>query len=210
MRIALVEPWEADVRWFCMALSELCGPATVTCYSTEISALEPWWQHTSAIFDVVVVADRLPMLSLHEFVDSARTILPDVPIVVAGPPAAGGPSLEADVRTSPNRFLAPTYTFCMRLWQSGKTIGSNLRTLSGFLMSVGRLFLSNCHPSRRLRAHAATATLADCSGNLTPVMTNLSLPRSLAGSAKLLFIPVREISRSVPTLNYFPARLISR
>jgi hypothetical protein len=67
-------------------LAEAGVSATVIRYPTGIAALQTWREHPSGQPEIIVVADLLPMLTLADFVDAARTIHRDVPLIVAGEP----------------------------------------------------------------------------------------------------------------------------
>ncbi len=84
LQFLLVEPNEPDSRWFDIVLDESHLPATTVHSSTCIRALEAWRECRLPAIDAVVVSERLPMLTIEEFVNAARTLDSDVPIVVLG------------------------------------------------------------------------------------------------------------------------------
>ena len=52
-------------------------------YRTGAAALQAWSQLAPSV-DLIVMPDRLPMLTVQEFVDRAKELCPDVRIVIAG------------------------------------------------------------------------------------------------------------------------------
>src|SRR4051812_23557735 len=83
-RVALVEPNDADAYWFQLLLTEENISAEVTRYSTGISALRDWTDRGQCACDVIVVSEVLPMLDVDEFLNSVRTLNPQVRIVLVG------------------------------------------------------------------------------------------------------------------------------
>jgi hypothetical protein len=59
IRVALVEPNDADVRWFSLIVEELNWPVEITRYTTGLSALKEWSGSTRGSFDLIVVTDML-------------------------------------------------------------------------------------------------------------------------------------------------------
>ena len=84
LRIAMIEPNEADVYWFRLSAKEVGLPIEEIHYSTGVIALNEWAKRADWTPDLIVVAAVLPMLTLREFVDAARTLHPYVPVAVAG------------------------------------------------------------------------------------------------------------------------------
>ena len=83
VRIALIEPSEPDARWFEIVVDETRLPASIMRYRTGAAALQAWSQLAPSV-DLIVMPDRLPMLTVQEFVDRAKELCPDVRIVIAG------------------------------------------------------------------------------------------------------------------------------
>ena len=65
-----------------------------------MTALKEWEKGGHSDFDLVVVADLLPMLSLREFVEAAQDFQPHAEVVVTG-----------EVTTAPE-LLLEGYSFC--------------------------------------------------------------------------------------------------
>jgi hypothetical protein len=90
IRTALVEPCGGDTRWFDLMAKESRCPIEVAHHPTGLSALNEWKRVPLAI-DLLVVADLLPMLTINEFIQGARSLHPFATIVVA----RGGISVPA-------------------------------------------------------------------------------------------------------------------
>src|SRR4051794_5466188 len=88
IRIAIIEPNGADVHWFSQTAKEIGLPIELIHCSTGINALSEWAKGTDPAPDLIVVAALLPMLTLREFIDAARSVYPGVPIVVVGEQAS--------------------------------------------------------------------------------------------------------------------------
>ena len=86
IRVALVEPNDADVCWFNLIVKEAKWPVETTHYKTALSALNEWSVSEHSSFDVIVVADLLPILTVEEFISQARVSQPEAKIVVATEP----------------------------------------------------------------------------------------------------------------------------
>jgi hypothetical protein len=81
IRTALVEPCGADAYWFNLMAEESGCTLAVTQYSTGLGALTEW-KRVSSAFDLIVVPDILPMLTVEEFIQIARSLHPYAMIVV--------------------------------------------------------------------------------------------------------------------------------
>jgi hypothetical protein len=89
IRVALVEPNDADVRWFSLIVEELKWPVEMTRYTTGLSALKQWSGGTTHVsFDLIVVTDLLPLLTLDEFIAGARVSQPEAKIIAATEPTS--------------------------------------------------------------------------------------------------------------------------
>jgi DNA-binding NtrC family response regulator len=84
IRIAVVEPNEADAYWFDLLLKGIRAEVELIHYSTGVNALKALAESGHSAIDLVLVSDVLPMLSLQEFVDAVQNVYPHVPVVVAG------------------------------------------------------------------------------------------------------------------------------
>ena len=84
VRIALIEPSQADAHWFRLIVAEAGVPADICEYRTGVSALNTSTRVTTPAIDLIVVADVLPMLTLAEFVTTARRVQLAKHIVVTG------------------------------------------------------------------------------------------------------------------------------
>jgi hypothetical protein len=83
IRTALVEPCEADAYWFRLMAQESRCSMVASHYPTGICALAEWKRVPSAI-DLIVVSAMLPMLTVGEFIQAARSVHPSATIVVVG------------------------------------------------------------------------------------------------------------------------------
>jgi hypothetical protein len=90
IRTALVEPCGADAHWFSLMAQESKCSIAITHYPTGTCALAAWKRVSSSI-DLMVVSDTLPMLTIEEFIQGARSLHPFATIVVA----RGGVSVPA-------------------------------------------------------------------------------------------------------------------
>jgi hypothetical protein len=84
IRVALIEPNEADAYWFGLVARQSESRIEVSHYPTGMVALREWRQIGHSNFDLLIVADVLPMLSLREFVDAAKVFQPAAQIIVTG------------------------------------------------------------------------------------------------------------------------------
>lgn len=100
IRIALIEPNEADAYWFYLITRQAKCRVDIRHYPTGMTALKEWEKGGQSDFDLVVVADLLPMLSLREFVEAAQDFQPHAEVVVTG-----------EVTTAPELRL-DGYSFC--------------------------------------------------------------------------------------------------
>ena len=70
--------------------------ASVVRYATGGQALQAW-ERVRPAWDVIVIADVLPMLTPQEFINAARTVCPEVPVVIAGEMLQPAPLLLSGV-----------------------------------------------------------------------------------------------------------------
>jgi hypothetical protein len=83
IRTALVEPCGADAHWFNLMAKESRCSMVASHYPTGITALTAWKEVPLAI-DLIVVSAMLPMLTVGEFIQAARSLHPFTTIVVVG------------------------------------------------------------------------------------------------------------------------------
>src|SRR6187401_2173170 len=84
IRVALIEPNEADAYWFGLVARQSKSSIEISHYPTGMVALKEWLQTGESNFDLLINADVLPMLSLREFVDAAKVFQPAAQIVITG------------------------------------------------------------------------------------------------------------------------------
>ena len=84
IRVALIEPNKADAYWFGLVARQAQSSIEVSHYPTGMVALREWRKGGESDFDLLIVADVLPMLSLREFIDAAKVFQPAAKVVITG------------------------------------------------------------------------------------------------------------------------------
>src|SRR4051812_2161867 len=83
-RIALIEPNEADAYWFNMVLPDAQVSAEVVRYPSGIAALREWTERGGCQYDIIIVSDVLPMLSIDSFLQSTHSLNRHGRVVLVG------------------------------------------------------------------------------------------------------------------------------
>ncbi len=84
IRVALIEPNKADAYWFRLIARQTESRIEVSHYPTGMVALREWRKSGESDFDLLIIADVLPMLSLREFIDAAKVFQPAAKVVITG------------------------------------------------------------------------------------------------------------------------------
>src|SRR6476646_9776518 len=82
--IVVIELNIADAYWFGLVARQAQSSIEVSHYPTGMVALREWRKGGESDFDLLIVADLLPMLSLREFLDAAKVLQPAAKVVITG------------------------------------------------------------------------------------------------------------------------------